>query len=130
MNTATLPNLGMTPEIEPRIKAALAAVGLTASEAAALFWESVARNGRATLDLIAPKAVQQSAQSFRDKEADELTNEDGGEMLQAAQRGEPQPQEGIGTRLAALRAKYADLGDFEIPVHRMDDAIRPVDFDA
>ena len=39
-----------------------------------------------------------------------------------------QPQEGIGTRLAALRAKYADLGDFDIPVHRMDDAIRPVDF--
>ena len=40
----------------------------------------------------------------------------------------PQPQEGIGTQLAALRAKYADLGDFDIPVHRMDDAIRPVDF--
>ena len=41
-----------------------------------------------------------------------------------------QLQEGIGTQLAALRAKYADLGDFDIPVHRMDDAIRPVDFDA
>ena len=51
-------------------------------------------------------------------------------IIAAAVQPPQQPQEGIGTQLAALRAKYADLGDFEIPVHRMDDAIRPVDFDA
>ena len=48
-------------------------------------------------------------------------------IVQAVQP-QQQPQEGIGTRMAALRAKYADLGDFDFPVHRMDDAIRPVDF--
>ena len=51
-------NGGMLITVDPRIKDALAAAGLTAYEAVCLFWESVARNGKATLDLIAPKAAE------------------------------------------------------------------------
>lgn len=51
-------NGGVLITVAPRIKDALAAAGLTAYEAVCLFWESVARNGKATLDLIAPKAAQ------------------------------------------------------------------------
>ena len=51
-------NGGVLITVDQRIKDALAAAGLTADEAVRLFWESVARNGKATLELIASKAVE------------------------------------------------------------------------
>ena len=53
-------NGGVLITADPRIKDALAAAGLTAAEAVHLFWENVAKNGKATLDLIAPKAAETS----------------------------------------------------------------------
>ena len=43
---------------------------------------------------------------------------------------QPMPQQqSLSEEMSAFWNKYADLGDFDIPVHRMDDAIRPVRFD-
>ena len=42
---------------------------------------------------------------------------------------QPTKQPSLSEDMAEFWNKYADLGDFEIPAHRMDDAIRPVRFD-